>query len=415
MTIHRPKILFYSTIPDHLWGGADKYWYEAVLHPQMRDQFDCYAALRDNSATRSYGDRLKALGMSVEFYSEPTSTLLESAWRRVKESVSRSDTSVKPYRYYYPWLVDGIPRLHPDLVWFNVATASHAQSLLPAAAVCRKLNIPYWLIVHHAWEQSFFKDDETTDEFATVVEGAKRVFCVAGRVKFAMERMMGRRSNNMSLTVPALTREFLERARALSSAKPVHLNGTVRFLNLSRFDLAFKGQHILLEVLSDPRWRDRDWSLVLQGGGRLFFLLKRLVDFYGHDPKRVQVREYSEDVHSVIGESDLVVMPSLSEGTPFALSEALASGRPGVGTPVGGIPELLIEGETGWLAHSTEVPDVADALERAWGQRPRWPQVGSNGQKHVAALYDQDRILHELIKALLEDVNRPPVVTSMDS
>src|SRR5215831_4716323 len=100
-------------------------------------------------------------------------------------------------------------------------------------------------------------------------------------------------------------------------------------------------------------------------------------------------------------------MPSRSKGTPFALSEAMACGRPGVGTPVGGIPELLVEGKTGWLARSTEVADVADALERAGEQRLQWSQLGFNGQKKVAALSDQDLIIAELAEVLLEDINQP--------
>ena len=132
-----------------------------------------------------------------------------------------------------------------------------------------------------------------------------------------------------------------------------------------------------------------------------------MVDFYGHSPDRVQLREHSEAVLSDIGEADLVVMPSLSKGTPFALSEAMACGPPGVGTPVGGIAELLVEGETGWLARSTEVADVADALERAWEQRFQWSQWGLNGQKKVAVLYDQDLIIAELVRVLLEDINQP--------
>jgi len=405
--VSRPKILFYSTQVTNLWGGSEKFWYEAVLHPRVRDQFECYVALRDNPLTRFYGDHLRSLGVGVEFYSEPTPTLLDSLSNRLKKAVLQTNSRIKPYRYYYPWLVEGIDRQHPSLVWFNVASAFHAQSLSHAAAVCIKKNIPYWLVVHHAFEHSFLYDDEATEEFATVLEGARRVFCVALRNRLVLERMMGRHLKNVSLTVPALRHEFLEDALTLSTSKPIRISGTARLLNVARFDPACKGQHILLEVLSAPKWRDRDWLLTLQGGGRLASLLKRLVDFYGHSPDRVQLREHSEDVLSVIGESDLVVMPSLSEGTPFALSEAIACGRPGVGTPVGGIPELLVEGETGWLARSTEVADVADALERAWEQRTRWPQLGANGQKKVEALYDQDLIIAELVKALLQDINQP--------
>ena len=405
--MNRPKVLFYSTVLHHLWGGADKFWYEAVLHPRVRNQFECYVTLRDNRISRFYGHRLTSLGVGVELYSEPIPTLLQSVRNRLKEPLLGTNSSVKPYRYYYPWLEEGIARQRPALVWFNVATASHAQSLSHAAAVCRKERIPYWLIIHHIWEHGFLNDDEATEEFAWVLEGARRIFCVARRNRVVLERMIGRRLKNVSLTVPALRHEFLERALTISAAKPVRVNGGARFLNLARFDLDFKGQHILLEVLSDRRWLNRDWSLIFQGGGRLAALLKRLVDFYGLNPDRVQLREHSEDVLSVIGESDVVIMPSLSEGTPFALSEGMACGRPGVGTPVGGIPDLLVEGETGWLARSTEVTDVADTLERAWEQRPQWPQLGLNGQQKVAALYDQDLRIAELVKVLLEDINQP--------
>jgi len=74
----RPKFLVYSTVNHHpFWGGADKFWYEAVLHRRSRDELECYVALRNIALTRIYGDHLRSLGVSVEFYSEPTHTLLE--------------------------------------------------------------------------------------------------------------------------------------------------------------------------------------------------------------------------------------------------------------------------------------------------------------------------------------------------
>jgi glycosyltransferase involved in cell wall biosynthesis len=134
-------------------------------------------------------------------------------------------------------------------------------------------------------------------------------------------------------------------------------------------------------------------------------LLHRLINFYGLPTDRVQLCKYTSNVLPIIVGSDLLVMPSLSEGTPFAMVEAMSCGRPAVGTPVGGIPELIIEGETGWLARSTEVGDVADALERAWAARPQWPIYGAQAQASTAANYDQNRTVLDLIEALQQDIH----------
>jgi glycosyltransferase involved in cell wall biosynthesis len=133
-------------------------------------------------------------------------------------------------------------------------------------------------------------------------------------------------------------------------------------------------------------------------------LVRRLVDYFGISPDRVTVQDSTPDVVPVICRSDLLIMPSLSEGTPFAMVEAMIGARPAVGTPAGGIPELIQEGQTGWLARSTEVPDVADALERAWAQRKSWRDVGQRAQAAVIQQYDQDTQWPRVIDALAEDI-----------
>jgi L-malate glycosyltransferase len=142
----------------------------------------------------------------------------------------------------------------------------------------------------------------------------------------------------------------------------------------------------------------------LQGGGQNASLLKWLIKFYGIDAHRIRVYEHQPDILPAMAELDLLVMPSLSEGTPFALVEAMACGRPAVGTPVGGIPELIVEGETGWLARSTEVADVSDALERAWSARSQWPTIGAKAQSNVATMYDQNHSINDIIAALQHDI-----------
>lgn len=78
---------------------------------------------------------------------------------------------------------------------------------------------------------------------------------------------------------------------------------------------------------------------------------------------RVRFRGYAEDVRGAIERSHLVVSSARSEGLGIALLEAMSMGRAVVASPTGGVPEIVRDGETGWLA--------ADASEAALAQRLR--------------------------------------------
>jgi glycosyltransferase involved in cell wall biosynthesis len=338
----------------------------------------------------------------VQLYSVKPASLLARIARRIRRELLARDGGYMPY----PRLLKEIVESRPALVWFNLTTASDALLLGLAAKACQKKGIPYWLLIHHTHENFFLPDSEETDRCSAVFEGARRVICLSKRNRAALERMIGRHLQNVWVTVNGVTAKFLEQALSAARNCPVNITDAARFLNVARFEPSFKGQHILLEIFSDAQWTTRDWVLVVQGDGSLRPLLHRLIDYYGLPQGRVRIGEYNPNVMQVLIESDLFLMPSLSEGMPFALLEAMACGRPAVGTPVGGIPELVMEGETGWLAESTEIADVADALERAWSARPTWPVLGQKAQALVKASYNHEVTIGKLMAALQQDVQR---------
>ncbi|MCG3125765.1 MAG: D-inositol-3-phosphate glycosyltransferase [Phycisphaerae bacterium] len=115
-----------------------------------------------------------------------------------------------------------------------------------------------------------------------------------------------------------------------------------RLILVGTLEVLYKGPHILAEALA--RLRRLDLHLTYVGDGRrradIEALVRRLgighqVMFTGRMPR--------EGVRDALDAADLFVLPSLTEGLPRALLEAMARGLPCIGSAVGGIPELLDE------------------------------------------------------------------------
>jgi glycosyltransferase involved in cell wall biosynthesis len=91
-----------------------------------------------------------------------------------------------------------------------------------------------------------------------------------------------------------------------------------------------------------------------------------------------------DDPRPFIAEAHAVALTSIHEGLPNALLEAMAMGRPTVATPVGGIPELVRDGNEGLLAEARPEA-VAEALIRVLGDRDRAEAMGRAARARAEA------------------------------
>jgi len=101
------------------------------------------------------------------------------------------------------------------------------------------------------------------------------------------------------------------------------------------------------------------------------------------------------DIPALLARAGLFVLSSLSEGISLTLLEAMASGLPVVATRVGGNPEVVAEGETGFLVTPQNPPALADALLRLRRDRATSIRLGQAGRRRVETHFDVRRMVAE--------------------
>ena len=112
------------------------------------------------------------------------------------------------------------------------------------------------------------------------------------------------------------------------------------------------------------------------------------------------------DVPDVLAEVAVSVLPSLSEGLSNVLLESMAAGVPVVATRVGGNPEVVQDGVTGFLVPPRDAPGLADAISRVLEERDLAHQLGRAGRARVVArfsIHDMVRQTEQLYEALLAE------------
>jgi glycosyltransferase involved in cell wall biosynthesis len=113
---------------------------------------------------------------------------------------------------------------------------------------------------------------------------------------------------------------------------------------------------------------------------------------------------YQEDVAPFYAAFDAMILPSGNEGTPVSAIESLAAGRPVVATRVGGVPDVVRDGEDGFLVDAGAVDQLADALARLAEDGALRERMGAAGRARVLPRYSVDRLVDDvdrLYRALL--------------
>ncbi len=151
----------------------------------------------------------------------------------------------------------------------------------------------------------------------------------------------------------------------------------------------------LLEAFRQLRDMHVDARLCLVGDGPERESLERLAKSLG------VVRDcfflgYQEEMGRWLESFDAFALPSANEGTPVSAIEALAAGCPVVATRVGGVPDVVQDGETGFLVASGDTKALARRLAELAGDPELRTRLGAAGRERVTSRYRVGRLLDDV-------------------
>jgi len=187
---------------------------------------------------------------------------------------------------------------------------------------------------------------------------------------------------------------------ALRQKLRIHPNtaviGTVASFN------EYKGHTYLIDATVRILEQLPDTKVLLVGGGPLRSQMEDKAEALGL-LDYIIFTGIRQDIPRILSTLDLFVLPSLWEGMPIVLLEAMAAGLPVVATRVGGIPEVVEHGVTGLLVPPRDPEALAQAIIALLQDRERAEAMGQAGRARVEKYFSVERMVQQT-EALYEDL-----------
>jgi glycosyltransferase involved in cell wall biosynthesis len=241
----------------------------------------------------------------------------------------------------------------PDLVHTHMYASSVAATL-----ALQQTRIP---LVVHEHSEAGWRDSEARSTAAEAYRRSAAVIAVSSAIRRRLVEVDGVPSAKIHVIHNALPR-LPARATAVGGLPRPDgpLVGVIARLQPE------KGVAVFLRAAKRLAQNVSDAGFVVVGDGPQRGMLERLAADLG---VAVTFLGFRPDGPALIGELDLLVIPSLSEGTPLVLLEGAAAGVPVVATTVGGIPEQVSDGIEGLLVPPGDNRTLADACRRILADR----------------------------------------------
>jgi glycosyltransferase involved in cell wall biosynthesis len=160
--------------------------------------------------------------------------------------------------------------------------------------------------------------------------------------------------------------------------------------------IAQKGLDTALDAFAGVVGKVPGAHYVIAGDGKLRAELESQVRRLALE-KSVHFLGWRSDNHAIYDAIDAFVLPSRWEGFGLVLLEAMGHGLPVIGSTAGAIPEVVVDGETGYLSAAEDVAALGESMERVLGDAGLRKKMGKAGRKRLETVFSVGKMVEETI------------------
>jgi glycosyltransferase involved in cell wall biosynthesis len=289
-------------------------------------------------------------------------------------------------------------RRRPDVVGTHLSKAGALGRVAARIAGTK-------VIVHTYHAKAFYVFDRRWKEQATIL--SERVLTRFGSGSIVVSEKQRRDFVDLRIDSPArlrVVRYGLKLERYLEAPVLPHtlreelgLPAGCRLVGVVGRLVNMKGQEVFIRAAAKLARQFDDVYFLLVGDGDNRRDYEALVGELRLG-NRVLFLGWRRDVPSVLGNLDVVVLPTVNdfEGTPLAVIEALAANRPVVATDVGGVSEVIRDGETGMLVPVRDESQMVLAITSMLSNPARASAMAERGRDLVSRLYREADMIREI-------------------
>lgn len=264
------------------------------------------------------------------------------------------------------------------------AVHSHEFSMaVYGAAACRLLGLPHVITMHGGFRVCRARRRRVALRWAMRNSAHTVMVSNATRRRFAHDLGVDERKFTVVPNGVPVRRGDPSRVRAEFGVRPdecvMLAVGTLEWQ---------KGHRLLLEALArlNTKVESSEWRLIIAGGrgGDQHTSLMQFIEEEGLDD-RVHIVTNRNDIPDLLALADIFVMPSLLEGLPMALLEAMTAGKAIVASATSGIPEAIAQGRDGILVAPGDSGAIAEALHQLIADPSRRLALGAAAEIRARA------------------------------
>lgn len=287
-----------------------------------------------------------------------------------------------PTGFQFSYTHDGysfLKKFKPDLVVINQGGNTGGIELME---YCIENNLKF-VTISNAANEAKWPSDSLNKRLSDSLPKALVNFYVSHANRRLTEIQIGQDISNAKVIMNPFNVEYN------NEIEYPEVNENYFIASVARLEFFAKGQDILLQVLNEKKWRERNLKIKLYGKGEHLYSVNKLVKYFKLDNVIMSGHIKPSEIWKV---NHALILTSRYEGLPLALIEAMLCRRTAIVTNVSGNPEVIIDNETAFLAKAPSPEFVDEAMERAWVRRAEWKEIGERACKHIKTIIPEDPI-----------------------